>query len=80
MVPSNINTGFLLLFMGLLCLVFLICALKTDIAHVVVFLSLIVAFSMLTAQHFNIAMGNAVYANKLRVVRFPHSTTKELHN
>jgi cell division protein FtsW (lipid II flippase) len=58
-----------MLFMGLLCVVFLVCSLKTDLAHVVVFLTLILAFAFLTGQHFHIALGHASTANKLQVVR-----------
>jgi succinate-acetate transporter protein len=65
---SNSNTAFLLLFMGLLCVVFLICSLRTDVVHVVIFLSLVVAFGLLTGQHFQIAIGNAHLAAGLQIV------------
>ena len=61
-------TGFFLLFMGVLNLVFLICSLRTDLTHVVVFATLLLAFGLLTGQHFNIALGNADLANELQYV------------
>jgi succinate-acetate transporter protein len=65
---SDSNTGFLLLFMGLLCLVFLVCAFKTNLVYIVVFSSLVIAFGLLTGQHFHIATGNLNLAASLQVV------------
>ena len=65
---SNRNVGFLMLFMGVLCVVFLICSLRTNIVYVVVFTSLVVAFGLLTGQHFQIAVDNLELAAKLQVV------------
>lgn len=54
--------------MGLLNLVFLICSLRTDITHVICFSSLVLAFGLLTGQHFNIALGNMDLAGELQYV------------
>lgn len=48
--------------MGLLCLIYLIAALRTNIAFVIVFACLVVAFPLLTGAYFLLAMdpvGNA---------------------
>jgi len=54
--------------MGLLNLVFLICSLRTDITHVVIFSTLLLGFGLLTGQHFNIALGNSELAGELQYV------------
>jgi succinate-acetate transporter protein len=66
----NASYGFFLVFMGLLNLIFLICSLRTDITHVIAFSTLVLAFGLLTGQHFNIALGNDVLAGELQYVRF----------
>jgi hypothetical protein len=48
-----------MLFMGLLNFVFLICSLKTDIVHVIIFTTLVIAFGLLTGEYFYHAMGVA---------------------
>jgi len=57
--------------MGLLCLVFLICSLRTNIVFVIIFLSLVVGFSLLAATYFLSALGDAATAGRTLVVRFP---------
>jgi succinate-acetate transporter protein len=63
----NASFGFLLLFMGVLCLVFLICSLRTNIVYVVVFTTLVAAFGLLTGEHFQLAVGNTDLAASLQV-------------
>ncbi|KAI9804332.1 MAG: hypothetical protein M1833_007139 [Piccolia ochrophora] len=58
--------AFFLLFMGLLCFIYLICSLRTNIVFVVIFLSLVIAFSMLAGAYWQLAMGNAVAAGRLQ--------------
>ena len=74
---SNRNIGFLLLFMGVLCLVFLICSLRTNAVYVVVFSTLVVAFGLLTGLHFQLAVGNADLAAGLQVVCSSQSIISE---
>lgn len=67
----NASFGFYLMFMGLLCFVYLICSVRTNIVFFLIFLSLVVAFSFLTGAYWALAsdyMGNAVIAHKLVVV------------
>ena len=56
--------------MGVLCLVFLVCSLRTNLVYVVVFSTLVVAFGLLTGQHFQLAVGNVDLAADLQVVTF----------
>jgi succinate-acetate transporter protein len=63
----NASFAFLQLFMGVLCLVFLICSLRTNIVYVVVYTTLVVAFGLLTGLHFQLAVGNTELAASLQV-------------
>jgi len=49
--------GFFLVFMGLLCLIYLICSLRTNIAFVIIFFTLVLAFSLLAATYWHQAEG-----------------------
>jgi uncharacterized protein len=60
-----------MVFMGVLSFVFLICSLRTNILNIVVYVSLILGFSFLTAQHFQLAEGNVEYAGQMQVVGCP---------
>lgn len=68
--------AFFLLFMGLLCLVYLICSLRTNIVFVIIFFSLVIAFSLLAATYWYNAKALAstppdastlAYAHRLQV-------------
>lgn len=66
-----IYIGFWFLFMGLLCIVFLICSLRTNIVFFTIFLTLVIAFGLLTGAFWALAddfEGNSHYAHKLLVV------------
>ncbi|KAK0388012.1 hypothetical protein NLU13_4256 [Sarocladium strictum] len=66
----NASFGFWLLFMGIITLVYLVCSLRTNIAFVVLFISLTICFELLAAAYFlNAAdiVANASSANKLVV-------------
>ena len=54
--------------MGLLCLVYLICALRTNIVFLVIFFTLVLAFGFLSGAYWQLAQGNAVLGGKLVVV------------
>lgn len=51
--------------MGVLCLVYLICAIRTNLVFVMIFFSLVCAFAMLTAAYFELGLGNATRAGSL---------------
>jgi succinate-acetate transporter protein len=56
--------------MGMICFIFLICATRTNIVFVVIFLSLILNFSLLVGARFALAAdfsGNAAIANRCTV-------------
>ncbi len=66
--------GFFLLFMGVLCFIYLICSLRTNIVFVVIFFTLVLAFSLLTGAYWynalSISSGDAskaAYAGRLQI-------------
>ncbi|GJN74058.1 hypothetical protein PLIIFM63780_008135 [Purpureocillium lilacinum] len=66
----NASLAYWFLFMGVICLVFLICSLRTNICFVIIFLSLVVGFGLLTGAFLANAddfAGNASLAKKLVV-------------
>ncbi|MCJ1306906.1 hypothetical protein MMC25_000550 [Agyrium rufum] len=58
--------AFFLLFMGLLCLVYLICALRTNVVFVIIFLTLVCGFCLLAGEYWALALGQAALAAKLQ--------------
>ncbi|KAH0553151.1 hypothetical protein GP486_006664 [Trichoglossum hirsutum] len=60
--------AFFLLFMGVLCLVFLVCSLRTNIVLVVIFVTLTVAFPMLSGADWQAAQGNLLLAQDLQKI------------
>lgn len=54
--------AFFLVFMAVLCLVYLICSLRTNVVFVVIFLTLVIAFSLLSASYW--ANAQAIGATK----------------
>jgi succinate-acetate transporter protein len=59
--------AFFMVFMGVLCFVYLICSLRTNICFFVIFLTLVIAFGLLAGVYFNTSLGNAALANRLLV-------------
>jgi len=58
--------AFFLLYMGLLCLVFLICSVRTNLVFFLIFFSLVPAFSCLAGAYWQLALGNTATAVKLQ--------------
>lgn len=54
----NASLGFWLLFMGLICLIFLIGSLRTNVCFFLIFLSLVLAFGFLTGAYWLMASGH----------------------
>ncbi|MCJ1458578.1 hypothetical protein MMC28_008951 [Mycoblastus sanguinarius] len=52
----NASFAFFLVFMGLICLIFLVCSLRTNIVFFVIFLTLVCAFSCLAGAYWNLAL------------------------
>ncbi|KAF2091560.1 GPR1/FUN34/YaaH-class plasma membrane protein-like protein [Saccharata proteae CBS 121410] len=59
--------AFFFLAMGLMCLIYLVCALRTNIVFVLIFLSLVVAFSLLAGAYWQFSNGNMALSNRLTV-------------
>ena len=51
--------AFFLVFMGLLCFIYLICSLRTNVVFVVIFFTLVVAFGLLAGCYWQLANGIA---------------------
>jgi len=63
----NASFGFFLVFMGVLCFLYMILALRTNLVFFLIFLFLVPAFSLLTAAFWHLAedpVANAAKANK----------------
>ncbi|KAG6029928.1 hypothetical protein E4U41_000229 [Claviceps citrina] len=66
----NASIAYWFLFMGLMCLLFLVCSLRTNVVFVAIFLSLVVAFGLLTGAFLlkaEDAVGNAARISRLFV-------------
>ncbi|KAI4204860.1 MAG: hypothetical protein LQ350_000926 [Teloschistes chrysophthalmus] len=59
--------AFFLLFMGFMSLMYLICALRTNIVFVTIFFGLFMCFVLLTGSYWQIAMGQFAVAAKLQI-------------
>ena len=59
----NASFAFFLLFMGLICLIFLICSLRTNVVFFVIFLTLVGAFGCLAGAYWNLALAYENAAN-----------------
>jgi len=54
--------GFFLVFMGVLCLIYLVCSLRTNVVFVVIFFTLVNAFGILSGVYWQLANAYAVGA------------------
>lgn len=64
----NAGFGFFLLFMAVMCFIYLICSLRTNIVFFIIFLTLVLTFTLLTGAYWALAAdfeGNAAFAGKL---------------
>lgn len=60
--------GFFFLFMGVLTLIYLICALRTNLMFVAIFLGLFMTFVLLAAADWHHANGNHPLGGTLQIV------------
>lgn len=67
-VSDPVLLAFFFIFMALLMLIYTICATRINVVFVLIFLSLIVVFSLLAAAYWNLGAGNEVLGNRLTVV------------
>ncbi|KAJ5378631.1 hypothetical protein N7509_011750 [Penicillium cosmopolitanum] len=66
--PGFVNTfAYFFVFMGLLMLIYTICATRTNIIYVVIFASLILVFALLAAAYWQLGKENEVLGNRLTV-------------
>ncbi|KAM0718832.1 hypothetical protein Q7P37_005904 [Cladosporium fusiforme] len=63
----NATFAFFMLWMGFLCFIYMICALRTNIVFFLIFLFLVPSFGCLAGAYWHLAMGNAATANTLVV-------------
>ncbi|KAI0436335.1 GPR1/FUN34/YaaH-class plasma membrane protein [Xylaria telfairii] len=64
----NASFGFITLSMTILCVMYLICSIRTNIAFVIVFLTLVIAFGLITGAYWALAQdytANGAFAAKL---------------
>lgn len=54
---------------GILCLIYLVCSLRTNVCYVIVFFTLVNAFGLMAAYFFYVREGNLATSAKLLVVR-----------
>lgn len=66
-VGFNASFAFFQLFMGVLCLIYFICALRTNVVFLVIFLFLVPAFCCLAGAFWHLAQGNTAMATTLTV-------------
>lgn len=59
--------GFFMVFMAILCLIYLICALRTNIVFVLIFLGLFMTYAFLAGTHWQHANGNKALGDTLQV-------------
>ncbi|KAJ4989884.1 GPR1/FUN34/YaaH-class plasma membrane protein [Stagonosporopsis vannaccii] len=63
-VGFNVGIAYFMICMGILCLVYLICSLRTNLVFFLIFFTLIPAFALLAGAFLNAAQGNANTAQK----------------
>lgn len=61
------DSAFFLLAMGLLCFVYLICSLRTNIVFVGIFFTLVIGFGLLAGTYWQISNGNTALAGRLQI-------------
>ncbi|KAB8264994.1 GPR1/FUN34/yaaH family-domain-containing protein [Aspergillus pseudonomiae] len=64
----NNSYAFFEVFMGLLCFIYLICSIRTNLCFVVIFLALTLGFSFLAGTSWQLANGNADLSRSLKKV------------
>jgi uncharacterized protein len=60
----NASLGFFIIFMAVLCLIYLICALRTNLVFVIIFAGLLGGFTLLTATFWQLAEGASTGAGR----------------
>ncbi|KAF2455069.1 GPR1/FUN34/yaaH family-domain-containing protein [Lineolata rhizophorae] len=66
-VGFNSGLAFFLLAMGLLCFVYFICALRTNVVFVLIFFTLVIVFCILAGAYWQTSNGNTALASRLQI-------------
>ena len=53
--------------MAVMCLIYLVASLRTDMVHVIIFLTLVLAYGILAGEEWSIAVGNTETAHSLQL-------------
>lgn len=61
------TAAFFQLWMGVLCVIYLICSLRTNVVFFIIFLTLVPAFACLAGAYWHLALGNTEIATTLTV-------------
>jgi len=64
-VGFNVGLAYFLVMMGILCLVYLVCSIRTNLIFFLIFFTLVPAFGLLAGSYFQLANGQAALAVKL---------------
>ena len=59
--------AFFFIAMGIMCLIYLVCSIRTNIAFVLIFFTLVCAFGCLAGAYFQASNGNAKMAGNLTI-------------
>jgi len=63
-VGFNVGIGYFMICMGILCLIYLICSIRTNLIFFLIFFTLVPAFGLLAGAFLNLANGQAAVAAK----------------
>ncbi|KAG9846684.1 GPR1/FUN34/YaaH-class plasma membrane protein-like protein, partial [Aureobasidium melanogenum] len=75
-VEFNASFGFFLVFMGMLCLIYFICSLRTNVVFAMIFFTLVLAFGCLTGAYWNLALAYGAAANSARQAAHAATATR----
>jgi len=64
-VGFNVGLAYFLIMMGILCLVYLVCSIRTNLIFFLIFFTLVPAFGLLAGSYLQLANGQAALAVKL---------------
>lgn len=64
-VGFNVGVAYMCISMGMLCLIFLVCSIRTNLVFFIIFFTLTPAFGLLAGSYMYIAEGKAQLASKL---------------
>lgn len=63
-VGFNVGIAYFMICMGILCLIYLVCSMRTNLVFFLIFFTLVPAFGLLAGTFIHVAQGNAAIASK----------------